>query len=528
MTLRVETGSLFSYNPRTGAVIGEFQATPVEHIPAVLEKSRTAFEGWSAITLKTRLELFRKAYGQFYDAHEEIAHLISEETGKPVVEALSSEVLPVLDAFKYYLKNMPKFLKSQKVKPVNPLFKLRRGIVNYEPLGVIAVISPWNYPFLLGMQHIIPAILAGNVVIHKPSEHTTLTGLKIREIFDRSYLPKGVLEVVTGLVDVGQALVNARLDKIMFTGSTAVGRKIYQAAAENLTPVNMELGGSDPMIVLEDADLERAVNAAVWGAFTNTGQACLSVERLYLHETILDSFVEKLVARTRELDFKAADDENYELSSIANEPQYEKIKFLIQDAAEKGAVIHCGGRERQDLGPLYYEPTILSGVNNTMEISRSEVFGPVIQVFPFMSDDEAVFLANDSDFGLSASVWTEDLRKGRALARRIEAASVLVNELHIHAAQFEAPYSGTKESGIGVSHGPWGVLEVVRPKYINSERRIGRWLSKTPGKKNIWWYRYSVELVQDLKAFTHFLHAPTRWQKLKALPSTVRAFFRQD
>jgi len=524
MTLRVESGSLFSCNPRTGDVIGEFHPTPTDDLPALLEKSRTAFEGWSAISLKTRLELFRKAYRQFYKAHEEVSHLISEETGKPLVEALSSEVLPVLDAFKYYLRNIPKFLESQKVKPVNPLFKLRRGIVNYEPLGVV---SPWNYPFLLAMQHIIPAILAGNVVIHKPSEHTTLTGLKIREIFDRAYLPKGVLEIVTGLADVGQALVNTKLDKIMFTGSTAVGRKIYQAAAENLVPVNMELGGSDPMIVLQDADIERAVNAAVWGAFTNTGQACLSVERLYVHETILERFVEKLVARTRQLDFNKGDNESYELSSLAHESQYTKIKSLIQDAAEKGAVIHCGGKERRDLGPWVFEPTILSGVNKTMEITRSEVFGPVLQVFPFMSDDEAVFLANDSPFGLSASIWTKDLKKGSALARRIEAATVLVNELHIHAAQFEAPYSGAKDSGIGVSHGPWGVLEVVRPKYINTDYRFGRWFFRILGL-NIWWFPYEAGLLKDLKTLTELLHGNSVLTKLRAIPNSLRAFFSQN
>ncbi|MFQ5771732.1 MAG: aldehyde dehydrogenase family protein, partial [bacterium] len=277
MALKIESDSLFSMNPRTGEIIGEFSPIDPDHMPDIIQKAQTAFKHWSNLSLKTRLELFRKAYRQFYLFQDEIANLISAETGKPLVEAYSSEILPVLDCFKYYLKNVKKILKSHRIKSLNPIFKVRKGLVRYESLGIVVVISPWNFPFLLSMQHIIPAILAGNVIIHKPSEHTTLTGLKIREVFDRAYLPKGVLEIVAGLSDVGQTLVNSKVDKIIFTGSTEVGKKIYQAAAQNLVPVNMELGGSDPMIVLEDANLERAVNGALWGAFSNAGQACLSV-----------------------------------------------------------------------------------------------------------------------------------------------------------------------------------------------------------------------------------------------------------
>ncbi|RMF62769.1 MAG: aldehyde dehydrogenase family protein, partial [Calditrichaeota bacterium] len=440
-------------------------------MPAILSKARTAFRDWSELSLRTRLELFKKAYRQFYEDRDEIANLISQETGKPVVEAYSSEILPVLDGFKYYLRTVPKLLKKQRVKSFNPIFKLRKSYFRYEPLGVVAVISPWNFPFLLSMQHIIPAILAGNVVIHKPSEYTSLTGLKIREIFDRAYLPRNVLEVVTGLADVGQALVGSKLDKIVFTGSTEVGKKIYRAAAENLVPVNMELGGSDPMIVLEDANLERAVGAALWGAFNNAGQACVSVERLFVHEAIANVFIDKLVDKVRKLRL-ATNSEEGDVACLAYEKQLEKMQQYVQDAVEKGAVLHCGGRLRRDLGDLYFEPTVLSNTNSSMALYKEEVFGPIVSVIPFLSDDEAVFLANDTRFGLSASIWTENRKRALAIADQIQAGSVLINEVHINVAQIEAPYSGFKESGLGVSHGPWGVLEVVRPKFISTDRPV--------------------------------------------------------
>jgi len=532
MALKVELNSLYSTDPTTGEIISEFSATNPEDLPEIIERAKSAFETWSDLTLRTRLELFRKAYRQFYLYQDEVAQLISQETGKPLAEAYASEILPILDCFKYYLKNIPKFLKSHRTGSLNPLFKLRKGFVKYEPLGVIAVISPWNFPFLLAMQHIIPAILAGNAVIHKPSELTTLTGLKIREIFDRAYLPKNILSIVTGLSEVGQALVKSKFDKIMFTGSTEIGKKVYKAAADNLVPVNMELGGSDPMIVLEDANIERTVNAAVWGAFSNTGQACLSVERLFIHESILEIFTEKLVEKTRELRTKTDLEIGVDVSCLINEKQLEKITSYIEDASERGAKVLIGGKPGKDQGDLSFDPTILSNVNSNMDVIKNEIFGPVITIMPFISEEEAIFLANDSSFGLSASVWTQDVKRGVRIANQIHSGSVIVNDLQIHIAQMEAPYTGVKNSGIGVSHGPWGVMEVVKPKYINTDRpfvrSVLRIFSKDFVNNNIWWYKYSEKLVSDLKVFNDFLHGDSIWRKIKAIPATVKALFRKN
>lgn len=526
-----ETEKIASLNPRSGEAIGEFIPTETAELPEILRKARTAFDDWSSFSLKTRIELFKKAYREFYANKDSIARLISQETGKPLVEAYSSEILPVLDCFKYYLANIKKFLATQDITPFNPLFKLRRGYVRYEPIGVVAVISPWNYPFLLAMQHIIPAMLVGNVVIHKPSEYTTLTGLKIREIFDRAYLPKSVLSVVTGFAEVGRALVESDLDKIFFTGSTSVGQKIYESAARNLTPVNMELGGNDAMIVLPDADLERATSAAVWGAFNNCGQACVSVERLYVHESIMDVFVRRLVEKAGRITFANESCEG-EVACPVNEMQFKKIKLLVEEAVENGAVVRLGGRPASEAGKLYFEPTVLTNVHSSMHVFRQEIFGPVVLVMPFLTDDEAVFMANDSQFGLSASVWTRNLRKGRALAERIEAGAVLINDLESHVAQFEAPYTGYKKSGLGVSHGPWGIAELVRTKYVNMDRPLLGGLlslvSRNLATKKVWWFRYSEKHASDFVAFADFLHADSIWKRVAASLRALRALFRSD
>ncbi|HEX9652917.1 MAG TPA: aldehyde dehydrogenase family protein [bacterium] len=530
MAPKVQPGELLSFNQSTGKIPATFTSTPPEEIPVILAKARLAFETWSDLSQKTRLELFRKAYREFFLAREEIARLISQETGKPLVESYT-EIFAVLDCFKYYLKHIPKFLKDTKLTIANPLLKIRRGFVRYEPLGVVAVISPWNFPFLLAMHHIVPALMVGNVVIHKPSELTSCVGAKIREVFDRSYLPKGVLEIVTGLADVGRALVSAKVDKIYFTGSTEVGRRIHQSAAENLTPVNMELGGSDAMVILEDANLKRAVNAAAWGGFTNAGQACLSVERVYVHESIFDLFLDELIRKARKIR-KRVDLTEGEIAALINDQQLQKISRLVNDAVQKGAVIHLGGKAHRGQGEPFFEPTILSNVTSAMDIAREEIFGPVIVVTPFITDEEAVFLANDSDFGLSVSVWTQNRRRGLKIAQKIQAGAVLINDIFLHIAQSEAPYTGSKNSGIGVSHGPWGIMELVRPKYINMDRPfVNRLLGKVVRglvDNDLWWFHYNQNLSRGFSVLLEFLHERTFWKRMKAVPGLVKLLLRKD
>jgi acyl-CoA reductase-like NAD-dependent aldehyde dehydrogenase len=526
MSFKLESESLISRQP----VTNHNTLTPVGDIASILSKARSAFETWSELSLKTRMELFRKAYGEFLSARDEIAELISQQTGKPLVESYT-EVFAILDCFKYYLKHLPNLVKDTKVATANPLLRIRKGFVRYEPLGVVVVISSWNFPFLLAMHHIVPALLVGNVVVHKPSENTSAVGLKIREIFDRGYLPRGVLEIVNGLADVGNALVNAKVDKICFTGSTEVGRKIYRSAAANLTPVNMELGGSDAMVVLDDANLERSANAAVWGGFTNAGQACLSVERLYVHESIFEQFLQQLIEKASKIR-PLVDASEGELGSLINSQQLQKINRLVKDAIQKGAAVLLGGNARADKGDCYFEPTILTKVTSAMEIYKEEIFGPVMVVTPFITDEEAVFLANDSDFGLSASVWTQNRKRGLAIARKIHAGSVLINDLFLHIAQSEAPYLGRKNSGLGVGHGTWGIQELVRPKYINCDRpmvnRILGSVLKRLVDNDLWWFQYDRNVPRGFGNLLEFLHAPSIWKRLTAIPKVIKLLLRKD
>lgn len=531
-TTENQANSVNSVDPRSGRSLGEFVPHLPEDVPNLVAKARNAWQDWSALSFKTRREVMKSAYHRFNEARDEIALLIAQETGKPLAEAYSSEILPTLDCFKYHLKHAHRILKKQAVGASNPLLKVRKGYVRYEPLGVVAVITPWNYPLLLGMQHIIPALLSGNVVIHKPSENTTLTGLKIGEIFSKAFLPQNVLTILTGFADVGRALVAAQIDKVFFTGSTSVGRKIYQSAAEHLRPVNMELGGSDPMVVLEDADLERAANAAVWGAFCNAGQTCVSIERLYVHANIFEAFVTKLVEKVGRLRPSRDDLSDGEIASLNNQDQFDKVQSLVEDALMKGAEVRIGGQPRRENGMFFFEPTVLTEIDASMRIANEEIFGPVVSVTPFNSEREAIALANNSEFGLSASVWTRDNKHGEKLASEIQAGAVLVNEVLTHLAQFEAPYTAYKHSGIGVSHGPWGLLEMVHPKYISSERKIVRTLLDAIfaplARRDVWWFKYDKHVVNDFRAFADFLHAPGIWRKLKSVPRALKALLRES
>jgi succinate-semialdehyde dehydrogenase/glutarate-semialdehyde dehydrogenase len=529
MGFLLESGRVYSVDPSTGSKIAELYLTSLNDIPEVVERTRVAQGEWARLGLTERVDVIRMAYRTCFKKRDEIAEIISRETGKPLVEAYTSEILPVLDCFKYYVRNGARILKRRRIPSVNPLLKLRRAFVDFYPVGIVAVISPWNFPFLLSMQQIIPALLAGNGVIHKPSELTSLTGLKLGELFSESGLPRNVLSIVTGLAGVGARLVQQPFDKISFTGSTEVGIQIYKAAAENLTPVNMELGGSDPMIVLEDANIERAANAAVWGGFSNAGQACVSVERLMVHSELYDTFVKRLREKIGAI--KTGNTDVRDVAALANKSQFEKVRAYVQSCVDGGGEVLVGGKAKEDSGKYFVEPTLLLLKGWPKDGNADiEIFGPVITVMRFENDDEAIELANASSFGLSASVWTDDSKRAQEFARRLQVGSVLINELLVHLAHNEAPYSGAKKSGIGVTHGPWGLMEMTRPRYLSMETGFSKVLKKVLLRRqlnnNIWWFHYDSALIEEFKAFIHLLHSPSILERCKALPCAVRAFFR--
>ena len=361
------------------------------------------------------------------------------------------------------------------------------------------------------------ALMAGNAVVLKPSELTPLIALKLGDIFSRAGLGTGLLEILTGDGSTGAALVDARVDKIMFTGSVATGKRVAEAAAKYLTPVVLELGGKDPMIVLEDADLENAARGAVWGAFANAGQACASVERCYVQESIAPEFIERVVAETQALKQGLGTEEAVDVGAMSNERQLQIVADHVNDAEQRGAQVLTGGRRGANLDGLFYEPTILANVDHHMTIMRDETFGPVLPVMTFKTDDEAIKLANDSVYGLTASVWTRNIRRGRRIAEQIEAGTVMVNEVVYTHGIAQTPWGGVKDSGYGRTHGRMGLLELVQPQHIHVN-----YFSFLP---DLWWFNYSPKAAKLFGGLASHFTTGSILKTSRLLPQMIRRLF---
>jgi succinate-semialdehyde dehydrogenase/glutarate-semialdehyde dehydrogenase len=358
---------------------------------------------------------------------------------------------------------------------------------------VIGVISPWNFPFSIPMGTVVMALIAGNTVVLKPSEITPLIGLKIGEIFRAAGLPDGCLEIVTGDGATGGALCEAAIDKLFFTGSGRTGRRVMEACAKRLTPVSLELGGNAPMLILKDANLENAVAGAVWGSFFNTGQVCASVQRIYVDRSVAERFTALLVEEARKVRVGHPRGGEAECGAVTSPMQMRIIEELVEDAKARGAKVLCGGHRVGDVkGGLFYEPTILAGVDHGYRITREEVFGPVASVMTFETEDEAVALANDTQYGLMASVWTTDVERGERLARRIESGTVCVNEHAMTHGIPDTPWGGVKQSGFGRTHGKLGLLEFVQWRHVH--------VNAAPGIRAPWWFPETPATYKALKA----------------------------
>ncbi len=450
-----------------------------------------------------------------FDSRDEIATVITRETGKPRVEAIFAEIVLSLDTAGFLARRAPRWLRPERVSHHNFALKAKSGWLEFEPLGVVAIVSPWNYPFAIPMAQIIPALLAGNAVVLKPSELTPSTGALIGDLISRltgaSKLPLNLVQVVQGAGDAGAALIDASPDKVFFTGSVATGQRIAEACGRKLIPSVLELGGKDAMIVLGDTDLDIASSAAVWGSFTNCGQACLSVERIYVERPIADRFTELCVQKTAKLRLGPPSDADAEVGPMIRLRQLEKVEEHLRDAVSRGAKILFGGHRRPDLGPNFLEPAVIANVDHSMKIMREETFGPVLAIQAVDSADEAIALANDSPFALSGSVWTADARRGRELASRLRAGSVMVNDVASYYGISEAPHGGRGASGWGRSHSRLGLLEMVHTKYVDVDR--------LPRVAKAWWFGYTSELAFAADRFVDFLFARDWRRRVSALTS---------
>ncbi len=478
-------GSIVSYNPSTGAELGRVSETPPTEIRAAVERARAAQPLWSAQSVEERAQALGRLRDLVVAQAELLAEAISAETGKTRAEALAMEVLVIADLMTYFGKRAPKILAAHPI--ALHLLKNRASYVHYVPRGVVGIISPWNFPFGIATGEIVMALLAGNAVVHKPSEVTPLIALTFKRLYDQAGLPPDLFQVVTGRGPAGSALIDAGIDYCIFTGSTNTGKKVGAACGERLIPVVLELGGKAPAIVCADADLDRTARALVWGGFANQGQICVSVERVYAHEAVYDELVAKVTALVESLrkgDPGASVD--LDVGAMTWERQVEIVEERIKTAVVQGAQVRTGGA-RTGMG-LQFAPTVLSECRQDMEVMRQEVFGPVLPFMRVKDEDEAVRLANDSHLGLAAYVFTDDRGRARRLAERVEAGTVMINDCLLTFGAPETPWGGIKQSGFGRTHSDEGLRDLCQTRHINYDRLALR--------RELGWYPYSDALYR--------------------------------
>lgn len=477
--------TLVSYDPRTNTPNGSVDVTAPEEVPAAVERARKAFDAWGGtFDADARRPYLKQLQRVVLRRGQEIAEMVTAETGRPINESYAYDVLTTMVLIDHYRRQAHRMLRTER-RSTWP-FVSARGWVEYRPRGVAGVISPWNYPFYLPMVSVVTALAAGCTVVLKPSEITPLTGQIIADVVAEAGLPEGSVTVVQGGPGTGRALIDADIDVIAFTGSTAVGQKIATHAAERFIPAILELGGKDAMVVLADADVKRAAHAAVWGAMFNTGQTCVSVERVCVHESIYDRFLDEATRLIDEIT------ESRKLGPVIHPPQLAVIERQIADAIDRGARLVRGGKRTETDGGTYFPPTILVDLNLDMQIMQEETFGPVLAVRRFVDEDVAVQMANTSRYGLHGSVWSKDRRHAERIASRLDTGTVAINDIAVNFIAPSLPFGGVKQSGLGMALGPEGLHAYSHPKGVTEARTrwstteiLGAWYPKPRGLR--WW-----------------------------------------
>ena len=507
---------LLCQNPATLETIAEIPTiSSLDEVSAVVEKARKAQKKWAKLTPTERIPYFRKMKQYVQKNIDAICRDITLDNGKTLVESLSAEVLPVLDMLNFCMKDVPHALQDERLS--NPMFKLARirSRIIFEPLGVVAIIAPWNFPFCIPATQTLMAVATGNAVVLKPAALTAHTGRLIGNIFEASGFPEGLVNVIQGSGGVlGDAILAAGVDRIAFTGSVPVGKKLMANAAPTLTPITLDLGGKDPFIVCEDADIERAASGAVWGSFVNAGQVCASVERVYVNKKVAKEFIKLVKEKTDKLRVGNGLDFGVDMGPLIDDGQVQTVKAHVEEAVAKGAKVLSGGHEVTELPGHFFRPTVLVDVDHTMECMVEETFGPTMPVMVVANDDEAIELANDSKFALTASVWSKSTSHAEGIAKRIVTGTATVNDCEFTYGFAQCPWGGPKESGIGRTHSIHGLLEFTNLKNLTVTTPMMR--------NNIWWYPYSENKYRGIKALTNTLYNDSLLNKCSGMSDFLK------
>ena len=498
-----------SIDPATGETWRVWTTTTAEEVHAAVLRAREAQPAWAASSLGERARIFERVRRRIFERRAELAALIQREAGKPAVEAMTADVLTTLDVVRFCQRRAPTLLRARTMIPSNVALWRKRVTIEHEPYGVIGIIAPWNYPLLLPASSTLAALIAGNAVVLKPSEFTPATAVRFGVLLHESGVPPDVVQVLPGDGSTGAALADAPIDKLFFTGSVATGRKVALACAARLVPYALELGGSDPAIVLEDADLETAASGILWGRFTNAGQTCVAPKRVIVAAAVHDAFVDRITAAAAQL-VMGSGAGGSDVGPMIRRSHVDTLEAQLRDARQRGA--HVVSHVRSDRH--FFAPTIVSNVTSDMRVAREETFGPVLAIMCARDEDEAIAIANDTPFGLSASIWSRDLARARAIAARIAAGTVQINDAVSVVGMADVPHGGVKESGSGRLHGEAGLRECVREKTVV--------VDPFPSWRQPWWFGYGAQHAKNIDAFARFSHGRSVLERLGGAWRSIR------
>jgi succinate-semialdehyde dehydrogenase/glutarate-semialdehyde dehydrogenase len=487
-------GETVSYDPATLEEIARVPNTDLAEMPAIFARARAAQKEWAKLSFSQRRKHILKMRDYVVAHAEELAAIVSRDNGKLRLDALTTEVIPSALAADWYAKNAESQLAPKKVPMGSMLFFNKKNELRRVPLGVVGIISPWNYPLSIPFGEVVMGLMAGNAILLKVAAATITVGQAIERIVAAGGLPEGLFQHIVGSGGrVSQAFFDNGVNKLFFTGSVPTGKQLMAAAAKTLTPLSLELGGKDPMLVLADADLERAANGAAWAGYQNAGQSCGGVERVYVHESVYEPFVELLAKKTRAMRHGAERGScDVDMGSMTTEEQKKTVERQVDAAVAAGAKIVAQSRPTGDTKGYFYPATLMVDVDHSMELMHEETFGPVVPVMKFKTMDEAIRLANDSTMALTSSIWTRNIELGRKLASELESGVTTINDhLYTHG-QSETPWGGWKDSGLGRTHSALGLEEMTQPKLVNWDI--------VPAKRNIWWYPFDQQTYDGMLA----------------------------